>query len=124
MAEPVIAFLRKPIAWVIGAVIIAGLIWWLVTSLMGGKSAKVEAELNRNQAGAALESGKDAVGVVGGVGERASDADRITQENRDAIGKAKGADAAIEPEALDAGIRALCRRKAYQDSEVCRGLAK
>lgn len=120
----IMTFLRKPIAWVIGAVIIAGVAWWLITSLMGGKSAKVEAELNRNQAGAALESGKDAVGVVGGVGDRASEADRITQENRDAIKSAPGAAQTIEPEALDAGIRALCRRKAYQDSEVCKELRK
>lgn len=46
-----------------GVVIFAA--WWIVTSLIGGKTAKTEARLSENQAEAAMESGTDAVETVG-----------------------------------------------------------
>lgn len=112
--------IRKPLTWVIGAAVALIIGWWLISSLTGGKSAKVQAELNGNVAGAALESGKDAVGAVGAAAQRASDSDQLTQENRDAIQKAEGASVAVSPAADAAGIDALCRRTAYRDSARCR----
>lgn len=114
-----IELLKKPLVWLIGAVLIIGAAWWLVATLTGGKRAKVEAELNRNQAGAALESGKDAVGAVGAAGERASETDQITQENRDDIQKAPGAGAPVDAGVRDAGLRSLCKRAAYRERPEC-----
>lgn len=112
-------WIRKPIAWLIGAVLIIAAAWWLVATLTGGKSAKVERDLNRNQAGAALESGKDAVGAVGSAGERAAAGDQLTQENRNAIQNAPGADAPVDPGVRDAGLRSLCKRAAYRERPEC-----
>lgn len=111
--------IRKPLAWLIGALLIGLAAWWLAATLTGGKRAKVEAQLNKNQAGAALESGKDAVSAVSGAADRSGEADRITQENRDAIQKAPGAGAPVDPVLRDTGRRSLCKRAAYRERPEC-----
>lgn len=111
--------LSRPILYAIGAVAAVLLAWWLVVTLMGGKRAKVEAELNRNVAGAALDSGRDAVGTVGA--QQASEAavDAVGRENTAAIHNAPGAGAKVTGEAHRAGIAAICRRASARSDPKC-----
>lgn len=111
--------IRKPLTWLIAAVLFALAAWWLVATLTGGKSARVQADLNKSQAGAAMESGRDAVGAVSSAAERSSNADQMTQENRHAIQKAPGADAPVDPAVRAAGLNSLCKRAAYRERPEC-----
>ncbi len=112
-----IAMLKKPIAWLVVAILALLAIWWAYGAITG--RYRTEANLGRNQADAALESGKDAVGTVGTVGENASESDKITQENRDAIKSAPGANASVDPVLRDTGLASLCRRRSYSQRPEC-----
>lgn len=107
--------------WVLGI----GLALFLVAVIGGVRScqsaqtAKVEARLGKNQTGAALASGADAVETIGDQQGREAAADQLTRENADAIRNAPGADAPVDP-ALDAVARErLCRRAAYRVRPEC-----
>jgi len=116
-------FLRSltPHGWLLSGIIAlaaAVVIYFTLDAFFAG-NAKVEAELNANRAGAAIESGADAAGTVGEVGTRASETDLITRENENAIRNAPGADAPVDPAANAAGRSSLCRRAAYRNSPEC-----
>ena len=90
-----------------------------VRSCQTAQIAKTETRLSKGQTGAALESGADAVGTVGDVGDRASTSDQLTRENADDIRNAPGADAPVDPAVHAAGLRALCTRAAYRGRPEC-----
>lgn len=112
-------FLRKPIVWALGALLLLLAAWWLVSALTSGQRAKTEAKLGRNTTEAAFESGADAVDVVGAQGGAEDAVDTITTENADAIANAEGADAPVAAPARDAGLRSLCRRASYRQRPEC-----
>lgn len=93
----------------------------LMTSVLVGKwrQASTAARLSENQKGAALDSGRDAVGSVGAVMGNEAAIDRITRENENAIRNAAGAGDAVNPAVRDAGLASLCRRASYKCSEQC-----
>lgn len=93
--------------------------WWLVATLVGGKTAKVEARINQNQTAAAIASGSDAVETIGRQIAAEDEDDVITKGNADEIRNAQGADAPVDPDVAGAGRRGLCRRAAYRDSPEC-----
>ncbi|WP_336981590.1 hypothetical protein [Altererythrobacter fulvus] len=113
------SLLRKPATLLIAALLLGFGLWWLVATLTWGKAAKVEARLNSNLAGAALESGSDAVAAIGGqIGSEAA-ADKLSSENAYEIRSAPGADAPVDPAAHAAGLRSLCKRAAYHGRAEC-----
>lgn len=82
-------------SWIGRLVMVAALIgaaWWIVSSLSGGKSARVEADLNGNRAGAAVESGADAANTTGDVADRAADIDGKVSDARSEIDRAETGD--------------------------------
>jgi hypothetical protein len=107
--------------WVVGI----GLALFLLAVIGGVRScqmastAKTEAKLSANQAGAALASGKDAVDTLGKTAAAEANTDTITEENERAIRQAPGADAPVDPAVHDAGLRSLCRRAAYRGKPEC-----
>lgn len=111
--------IRKPVTWAIGAALLALAAWWLIATLTGGSRAKTEAKLNANVAGAALESGTDAVGTVGAQHASEGAVDALTRENDHEIRNAPGADAPVDPAAHAAGIRSLCKRAANRQRAEC-----
>lgn len=113
------SWLRKPLGMAIGGVILALLVWWLIATLTGGKSAKVEARLGENTTEAAIESGRDAVGTIGAVGASEDAVDDLTRENDNDIRNAEGADAPVAPAARAAGRNSLCKRAAYRERPEC-----
>lgn len=103
-------------ALIILALLIGALVW--LYSAWTAKP-KAEARLGRNTTEAAQQSGGDAVKTVGEAGKRDQAADNLTRSNADDISNAKGADAPIDPAARDAGLRSLCKRRAYSREPKC-----
>lgn len=112
-------WLRKPIAWAIGAVVVMLAALWLLGALTSGQRAKSEAKLGRNTTEAALGSGRDAVATVGQQSAAEDAIDATTKENAHAIHNAEGADAPVAAPARDAGLASLCRRAAYRQRGEC-----
>ena len=93
----------RAIAALVGLALVVGAVLWLTGMLTSGRSAKVEANLNANRAGAAMGSASDAVNTLGA--RSASDAateERVkhAQDDVRSATDAAGADAA--------GRRGLC----------------
>ena len=106
--------------WVWALLAFAGVllaVWWLYSTWTA--NPKAEARLGRNQASAASESGADAVNTVGRAGDREAGDDALTRSNEEDIRNAEGSDATVAPGARDAGLAALCRRRAYADDPRC-----
>lgn len=108
---------RAVIAGLLLAVLIAGTFG--VRSCQSAQVAKTQANLSRNQTGAAIASGADAVGTLSDQIGREVAVDATTKENADAIRSAPGADALVS-RGVDAVARErLCRRAVYRVRPEC-----
>lgn len=107
--------------------IIAALV--LVVIVLGGlqfcswqraRQQAAESRLQRNQTEALSNSAQDAIATQGRsqAEERASE--ELSRSNEKEIRDAEGANDRVNPAVRDAGLRSLCRRAAYRDSERCR----
>lgn len=103
---------------ILAAIILVGVAWFW-NSWITGQAAKTDARLKENQVEAAVSSGQDAVGTLGGVMAGEDKTDMITRENNDEIRNAEGADAPVDPAVRNAGLRGLCRRAAYRERDEC-----
>lgn len=120
----ILAFIRALTP--LGRALIAGLVLVLLLgsiftlqTCQSARTAKTEAQLNRNQTEAALASGADAVGTIGDQTGREAAINATTKENSDAIRSAAGADTPV-PAAVDAVARErLCRRAVYRQRPEC-----
>lgn len=88
-------FILAHLRWFLlgAALIVAGV--WLYNTWTA--KPKAEAKLGKNQTGAAIESGSDAVNTVGARGKAETDLDRKVNDANDKVGRATdaaGADAA------------------------------
>ena len=91
-----------------------------IPGLIGGLfNAKTEVRVAKGQAGAAIESGQDAIEALANSMARASESDAQTRSNEDAIRNAKGADVRVDGAVRDAGLVGLCRRAAYRGDPKC-----
>jgi len=107
----------KPIVW--AAIVVALLLGlWLGYRALTADS-RTEARLARNQAESALESGRDAVDTVGKASDREAASDALTRDNDRSIRDAEGADDEVGSAVNDAGLRSLCRRRAYRSDPRC-----
>lgn len=109
----------KIIALAIAAAIVGLVVWGGLTLFGNGLNIRRTATLERGQAGAAVESGKDAIGTVAGAGRRDAGIDDQTRENDHAIRSAEGASAPVSDAADRAGRDSLCKRAAYRGSADC-----
>ena len=110
---------EKPVRWLIGGAILFLLVGFTVNRCTVARQAGAEARLERATGQASSESAKDAVDTLEGVSGRAQSGDAITRENENAIRKAPGADAIVDPAVADAGLDSLCRRRVYQCEPKC-----
>lgn len=112
-------FIKDNLIRIIIGIVLLIAVWWVASSLTGGKRAQVEANLNSNIAGANLESGEDAVQTVGQVQSSAEAIDVIVRENGTAIDVAPGASTKIDPAAHNAGLVAYCKHKSARKDPRC-----
>lgn len=112
------AWLTLKVALYIGAGLAAlAALWWLYSAITA--NPKAEARLAKEQAEAALESGRDAVETVGEAGEREAASEALTRDNERNIRDAEGADDEVAVPVNDAGLRSLCKRRAYRSDPRC-----
>lgn len=84
------------------------------------RNAGLQHDTDQHQIVATQNSAVDAVQTQGGVNTNQAASEDLTRTNAEEIRNAKGSDAHIDPAAQLAGLRALCRRPSYRDSERCR----
>lgn len=112
-------FFKKPLGWLVGALLFAAIMWAVFAYVTGSQRAKAEAKLGRNTTEAAQQSGKDAVESVVDQATAEDAIDRQTQENEDDIRNAEGAGAAVGSAVDRAGRASLCKRAAYRERPEC-----
>jgi hypothetical protein len=104
--------------------------FWLIVALLAttllatakcvmDRGAKTQIKVAKEQAGAAVLSGSDAVETVGTQQAAEQRGDAITKENEDAIRGASGATTHVDPAVRNAGIAGLCRRASYRLDPRC-----
>ena len=103
-----------------GVVIILVLLSLQVRSCQQARQRAAESRVERAQTKAVVESAKDAIATQqrSQAEERASE--ELTRTNDKEIRNAEGAHIVIHPDVTDAGLRSLCRRRVYSDTERCR----
>lgn len=84
------------------------------------RSQAAQSRVERSQAEAQSNSAADAIGTVQRSGESAAASEELTRSNEQQIRAAEGANDRVNPAVRDAGIAALCRRKAYANDPRCR----
>lgn len=109
----------RPVAWLIAAAVLFGLLGLTMHSCSKARQAGAEASLATEVGKATAASGSDAVNSVGDAAARDAETDTITRENANAIQSAAGADAPINPAVHNAGLDSLCRRAAYRCTKQC-----
>lgn len=108
---------------------LARIIFWtaavvLVLVLLGmakctyDRGFQKQIKVNANQAGAARQSGADAVNTFGNTQANEMAIDQVGRENSDAIDKTSGASSAVADDTRAAGLRSLCRRASYRNSHA------
>jgi type II secretory pathway component PulM len=86
------------------------------------RSMQAQQRLNQGQTEALGNSAQDAVQTQGKANQRERESEDLTRTNNQEIRDAEGANDPVNPAVRDAGIRSLCRRAQYRDSERCRVL--
>lgn len=104
----------KLIAYIVGGLLIVGLVLLTLNQCHSGKTAKKQAEVSEGQAGASIASAAEAVNTAANI-IRSDDA----TDAQVAAAQAEIA-AAAEGQKGAAARRAACRFRAYQGSPQCR----
>lgn len=101
------------------ALILAVLLWWVLTEpgrqrqkAVDAKGGQVVAEGSAQMAG---ESAKAQIDLA----RRQAERERLDMETEDAIRNTPGADAPLDPRLHDAGLDRLCLRDAYASHPRC-----
>jgi hypothetical protein len=92
----------------------------LVRSCDVHRSKAAQSRVERSQAAAASNSAADAIATQERSSAAAAASEDLTRSNEKDIRNAQGSNAAVDPAARDAGVRALCLRRAYRDDPRCR----
>jgi Flp pilus assembly protein TadB len=97
--------------------IVAAIHFWQLS-----RSRAAQSRVEASQAAAASNSAADAVNTVAASGEREAASEALTRSNERDIRNAQGSTASVDPAVRDAGLRALCMRRAYSSDARCRVL--
>ena len=116
--EKAIGIARIAVLAVIGLAVLLTVLQ--VRSCITAKRDAAQLKVGKAQAKAFAASATDAIGTIGAVAERERAGEDLTRSNEKEIRNAEGASDPVPPAVHDAGLHALCRRKAYRDSEQCR----
>lgn len=107
------------IAALIALIVIPALV---VRSCDARHSKAAQTRIEQSQAGAASNSAADAINAVAASGGREAASEDLTRSNDRDIRAAQGSGDKVNPAARDAGLSALCKRKAYANDPRCKAL--
>jgi hypothetical protein len=116
--DRVLAFLRLHAVVLIAAAIIIGFLQ--VRSCQQARVRAAEQRVQTEQGKAQTQSARDAIGTQEKANERERQSEELTRSNEREIPNAEGANDRVNPSVNAAGLRALCRRQVYRDTERCR----
>ncbi len=112
------------------AALAVGAVLLLVIAILWGPAAcnrirglEAQSKVDRGQTEALGNSAADAVETQGKANQRETESEAVTRSNEKEIRNAEGANDPVNPAVRDAGLRSLCRRAAYRNSERCRVFA-
>lgn len=109
----------KLIAMIVGAILLIIVGALTVRSCDKRHSQAAQSRVERSQAEAQANSAADAINTVSAAGRSEAASEDLTRSNEQQIRAAEGADDKVNPKVRDAGIAALCRRKAYANDPRC-----
>lgn len=109
---------HRIIAALVGLALIAGLLLWGPAACRSYFTAKQEARVAKGQAGAAIDSGAEAMNTVSNVAASDAASDQAKKDGLDAIRSAP------EGQRGDATVRQSCKLRQYANSERCAALRK
>lgn len=117
-------FGREITSRVVG-LIVGGLILFLLVSFGlyqcdKRRSERAQSRVDAAQAEAATNSASDAIGTVSRRGAEETAAEQLTRDNERDIRAAPGAGDQVNAGVNAAGLKALCRRDAYKNTERCK----
>lgn len=122
--DPITLFGRQIAARTVGLIVAAlvaiAVISFGVSQCSKRRSEAAQGRVERSQAGAASNSGADAIGTVSAAGTRETASEDLTRSNEREIRNADGAGERVKPGVDYAGRKALCQREAYRASERCK----
>lgn len=116
--DVVLGFFRRHMWVLIVAALIIG--FMQLRACQAARVAGAENRLQQSQTEAMTNSAQDAIATQGEAHERETQSEQLTKSNEREIRNAEGANDAVNPGVRDAGLRSLCRRAAYRDTERCR----
>lgn len=114
------AISARLILTIVGVIVLIVAVALFVRSCDSRHNKAAQSRLEHAQGDAQANSAADAVNTVAASGDAAAASEGQTRANEKDIRDAKGSDAAVDPAVRDAGLRSLCKRAAYRDSERCR----
>jgi hypothetical protein len=112
----------RVIAYIVGAVIVVFVVWAAIHFYTKSRSQAAQIRVDHAQTGAFTNSAGDAVNTQANVAQNEAASGDLTRTNEEDIRNAQGSGDKVNPAARDAGLRSLCRRAAYRDSQQCRML--
>lgn len=105
---------------VVGVIALIVAVGLFVRSCDARHSRAAQERVAHSQAEAQQQSAEEAINTVAAAGQREAESEALSRSNEKDIRNAEGSDAAVNPAARDAGIRALCLRNAYRNDPRCR----
>jgi len=109
----------RTLALIAALLILVALAFYIPGCVQKNRSQAAQARMEVEQAEAATASGRDAIGTVARSGEASAASEELTRANEQAIRNATGADDRVNLAVHVAGLKALCRRKAFADDPRC-----
>jgi uncharacterized protein HemX len=109
----------KLIAIIVLAAVVLGLAVFAVGQWRRAHTEAAERRVESAQGEALSNSARDAIATESAAAASETASETLTRTNDEEIRHAKGADAAVDPAARDAGLASLCRRASYHASERC-----
>ena len=103
----------------VAALVLIVAVGFTVRSCDKRRSEAAQSRLNASQGEAQSNSAADAIGTVARSGESERASEDLTRSNEQQIRAASGANDKVNPAVRDAGIAALCKRKAYANDPRC-----
>ena len=110
----------RTLALIAGLIALTLLALYVPSCLQKQRSRAAQARMNTAQGEAAVASGKDASEAQASVNSNEVASETLGRENERAIRDAEGSTAVVAAPANAAGMRALCSRKSYANTERCR----
>ena len=110
----------RTLALIVGIIVLGLLALYIPSCMQKQRSVAAQTRLDVEQGKAAVASGKDASDAQASVNRNEVASETLGRENERSIRDAEGSNAVVAAPVNDAGLRALCSRKSYANTERCR----